>query len=225
MTVTRRAAIVSIGQTPRPGQTDELARVLSPGIELVQRGALDDLSNDEITAAAPGPEDSALFTYRRDGMPITVSHDVVTAGVQRRLDELASEGFDVTLLSCTGTFPELRGAGVLLRPSRILDAVVGAVFERGRLGVLVPLPEQVGKLTRKWEREGVTLVAEALRPGSSPEEIDAAAARLAAGQPELIVMDCMGYTAADKARIGARINRPVVLAVACAARVMEELTT
>jgi protein AroM len=223
--MTRRAALVSIGQTPRPNQSDQLKLVLSPGFELVQRGALDDLDNDEIAAARPGPGDDALFTYRRDGVPVTVSHSVVTAGVQRRLDELASEGFDVTLLACTGTFPELRAAGLLLRPSRILDAVVGAVFERGRLGVLVPLPEQIGKLTRKWERAGVELVAEALQPGSSPERIDAAAARLAAQAPDLIVMDCMGYTAADKARVKAVANRPVVLAIACAARVLEELTT
>lgn len=221
----RRAAVVSIGQTPRPGQFAELSAVLSPGIELVQRGALDDLTDDEIAAAAPGPGDAPLFTYRRDGVPITVSHDAVTAGVQRRLTELASEGIGITLLSCTGTFPELDGSGMLLRPSRILDAVVGAVFDGGRLGVLVPLPEQVGKLTAKWERPGTTVIARALQPHSSDAAIDAVAADLAAEKPDLVVMDCMGYGAAEKARIAKATNCPVVLAVACAARVLEELTT
>ncbi len=42
---------------------------------------------------------------------------------------------------------------------------------------------------------------------------------------DLIVLDCMGYTAADKARVRAITNRPVVLAIAAVARVMEELTT
>ncbi len=222
--MTRRAAVISIGQTPRPGQFAELSAVLSPGIALDQRGALDDLSDAQIASAAPGPGDAALFTYRRDGTAITVRHDVVTAGVKRRLAELAGEGFDVTLLSCTGSFPALDGAGLLLRPSRILDAVVGAVFDGGRLGVLVPLPEQVGTLTDRWRRPGVTVIARALRPGSDGATIDAAATELAAQAPDLIVMDCMGYTAAEKARFKTVTNRPVVLAVACAARVLEELT-
>lgn len=222
--MTARAALVSIGQTPRPHQSEQLKLVLSPGFELMQRGALDDLTAEDVAAARPQDGGDALFTYLRDGTPVTVSHQTVTAGVQRRLDELSGEGFDVTLLACTGTFPELRASGLLLRPSRILDAVVGAVFDGGRLGVLVPLPEQIGKLTAKWEKPGTEVVAEALQPGASPAEIDAAADRLAARNPDLIVMDCMGYTAADKARVKARTKRPVVLAIAVAARVLEELT-
>jgi len=220
-----RAAIVSIGQTPRPGHSEQMEKFLSAGFEFVQRGALDDLSDAEIDAARPAAGEDALFTYRRDGTAVTVSHAKVTAGVQRRLDELSAEGFPVTLLACTGTFPELRSKSLLLRPSRILDAVVNAVFDAGRLGVLVPLPEQIGTLTRKWDRSGVEVLAEVLQPGATPEQIDAAAAKLAARKPDLIVMDCMGYTAADKARVKAVTNRPVVLAIAAAARVLEELTT
>jgi protein AroM len=41
--------------------------------------------------------------------------------------------------------------------------------------------------------------------------------------PDLVVMDCMGYTSTNKARVRQAYKGPVILAIAAAARVIEEL--
>ena len=41
--------------------------------------------------------------------------------------------------------------------------------------------------------------------------------------PDLVVMDCMSYTRANKARVRLAYGGPVILAVAAAARAVEEL--
>ena len=41
--------------------------------------------------------------------------------------------------------------------------------------------------------------------------------------PDLVVMDCMSYTSANKARVRRAMAGPVILAIAAAARAVEEL--
>jgi hypothetical protein len=112
---------------------------------------------------------------------------------------------------------------VIVLPSKILSAVVEAVLPHGRLGVFSPLPEQTALIASKWERPGIEVVGVTLRPGSGPEAVDAAAAAMAERAPDLVVMDCMGYRGADKARVRKLVGCPVILAIAAAARVVEEL--
>ena len=46
---------------------------------------------------------------------------------------------------------------------------------------------------------------------------------MAALSPDLVVMDCMSYTRANKARVRQSYGGPVILAIAAAARAVEEL--
>jgi protein AroM len=48
---------------------------------------------------------------------------------------------------------------------------------------------------------------------------------MAALRPDLVVMDCMGYTSANKARLRLGYSGPVILAIAAAARIVEELVS
>ena len=52
---------------------------------------------------------------------------------------------------------------------------------------------------------------------------DAAARAMANEQPDLVVLDCMSYTSANKARVRQIYSGPVILSIAAAARVVEEL--
>jgi protein AroM len=85
------------------------------------------------------------------------------------------------------------------------------------------LPEQTALIARKWERTNVEVVGVTMRPGSDAEAVDEAARKMSAQSPDLVVMDCMGYTSANKARVRQAFGGPVILAIAAAARVVEEL--
>src|SRR5437660_238850 len=62
-----------------------------------------------------------------------------------------------------------------------------------------------------------------MRPGSDAEAVDEAARKMSALSPDLVVMDCMSYTRANKARVRLSYGGPVILAIAAAARAVEEL--
>jgi protein AroM len=219
----QRMGVVVIGQSPRPSVADEIAAVLSPGLEIELRGALDGMTRDEIDAIPPVDGYDTLFTLLPNGDGVTISKKAVEARAAMQIDKFASEGVKIAMLACTGKFPNLAPEGLVILPSAVLHKLVEAVLPKGRLGIFSPLPAQTALIARKWERALIEVVGVTMQPGSNDEAVDAAAQKMAALSPDLVVMDCMGYTSPNKARVRQAYNGPVILAIAAAARVIEEL--
>ena len=99
------------------------------------------------------------------------------------------------------------------------------MLPKGRLGVFSPLTEQTALIDKKWQREGVEVVGVTLRPGSNDAAVDEAARTMAELEPDLVVMDCISYTSANKARVRTAYPGPVILGIAAAARIVEELVS
>lgn len=219
----RRMGVVVIGQSPRPSVQAEIAAVLSPGIAIELRGALDGMSREEIDAIPPVDGADSLFTLLPNGDNVRISKKAVEGRANAQLARFKQEGIDVTMLACTGKFPNLAPEGLVILPSAVLHRMVEAVLPKGRLGVFSPLPEQTALIAGKWQREGVEVVGVTLQPGSDDAAVDAAAQEMASRQPDLVVLDCMSYSSANKARVRQHYPGPVILSIAAAARVVEEL--
>jgi protein AroM len=219
----QRMGVVVIGQSPRPSVANEIAAVLSGGMEIDLRGALDGMTRAEIDAIPPLDGHDALFTLLPNGDGVTLSKKAVEARAAIQIEKFAREGVKVAMLACTGKFPILAPDGLVILPSAVLHNMVEAVLPKGRLGVFSPLPEQTALIAGKWQRAGVEIVGVTMRPGSDVAAVDEAAKNMATLSPDLVVMDCMGYTRANKARVRLYYDGPVILAIAAAARVVEEL--
>ncbi|WP_316190079.1 AroM family protein [Bradyrhizobium sp. SZCCHNS2096] len=219
----RRMGVVVIGQSPRPSVQAEIAAVLSPGIAIELRGALDGMSREEIDAIPPVDGADSLFTLLPNGDNVRISKKAVEGRANAQLARFKQEGIDVTMLACTGKFPNLAPDGLVILPSAVLHRMVEAVLPKGRLGVFSPLPEQTALIAGKWQREGVEVVGVTLQPGSDDAAVDAAAQEMASRQPDLVVLDCMSYSSANKARVRQHYPGPVILSITAAARVIEEL--
>ena len=179
-----------------------LQDALGDRVEIDLRGALDGMSRAEVDSIPPESGDDTLFTRLPDGSEVVISKRVVTQRSQRQLDRLAAEGTDVTIMWCTGAFDGLASRGHVIWPSAVLAGLArGLLPDGGVLGVLVPLAEQGPKAALKWKCPGVTVSVEALAPGSNDDAVDAAAERLAAAAPDLVVMDCMSFSQATKERV------------------------
>src|SRR5262249_24270464 len=221
----QRMGVVVIGQSPRPTIAAEIAAVLSPGITIDVRGALDGMSRAEIDAIPPIEGADALFTLLPSGDNVRISKKAVEGRARNQLARFKQEGIDVVMLACTGKFPNLAPEGLVILPSAVLHRLVEAVLPKGRLGVFSPLAEQTALIGRKWRREGVEVVGITLQPGSDDATVDSAARAMADEQPDLVVLDCMSYTSANKARVRQIYSGPVILAIAAAARIVEELVS
>lgn len=218
----KRLGVVVVGQSPRPDVVAQMRPFVGDDVEIDLRGSLDGLSRAEVAALWPTEGADTLFTRLPPNQEnIKLSKHAVEARAKQVIERLVSEGTTVTMMCCTGKFPALDGSGVVLLPSAVLSGLVAGLLPKGRLGVLMPLPEQAS--SAKWQRPGLEVVTEPLVPGAADALIDEAARRIDAHAPDLIVMDCMSYDQAMKARLRRNVRAHVILAVAAAASVAGEL--
>lgn len=215
--------VATIGQAPREDIQELFAAHAPRGTRVVLRGCLDGLSEAELSACAPTDGDDTLYTRLRGQRDIKISKAAVVARASGTLAALRRDGATVIVFACTGEFPPFAGDAGVVFPSRVLNALAAAVLPAGRLGILIPLPEQTRKLRAKWARPGLEVASEPLVPSATERQIATAAERLAAHQPDLVAMDCMGYGPAAKTIVKEVCRVPTLLAITAAGRVVREL--
>jgi protein AroM len=215
--------VATIGQAPREDIRGLFVSEAPRGTRVILRGCLDELSEAELSACVPTDGDDTLYTRLKGQRDTKISKAAVVVRASATLAALRRDGARVIVFACTGEFPPFAGDAGVIFPSRVLNALAAAVLPVGRLGLLIPLPEQTRKLTAKWARPGLEVVSEPLVPSASEGEIAAAAGRLAAHQPDLVAMDCMGYCPAAKAIVKEVCRSPTLLAITAAGRVVREL--
>lgn len=214
-----RAAFLTIGQTPRTDLVPELRSWLTRSIEIEERGALDGLTRAEIDALAPSPCAPRLVTRLADGSEAVLAANWVHERIQEMCDRAASDGFDITLLLCTGQFPHLAARGFLLDAQTIVDAGVQAIAAHASsIGVLVPHAEQMEGF--HFHAPGKRLIRSHATPYAG-SRWDAAATELA--EADVIVMHCIGYTGAMRDDLARRTGKPVLLARRLVAAALDQL--
>jgi len=212
-----RIGAVTIGQAPRDDVVPELQSHIGPGVAVVQRGALDGLSLEQIRDHSPESGEQTLVSRLRDGSEVEIDRRLAVTRVQSSIDKLQT-GARLILLLCTASFEELESNVPLLRPAEILDRIVGSMEVR-RLGVFTPSLEQIPTQRQRWRglaSEEVVVVAAS--PYLDPRGVADAAAELVDREVDAVVMDCIGYTEAMKARLLGTMAIPVVTAVGALGR-------
>jgi len=220
----KKIGLITIGQSPRSDILPEMTRILGGGYEMVEAGALDGHTLEEIERREIGPDDTLLVSRMRDGTEVRFTEKFVVPLIQRRIAEL-EEDVDIILLLCSGRFPEFESEVLVVTPSEIVRGAVDAALRRGRLGVVYPAREQIADAAREWGREGMEVYLDAASPYGSEEELAGLAGRLAERDLDLILLNCMGFTHGMKQLVRERTGRPVIQANALVARVLKELTS
>ncbi len=208
----KKIGFLTIGQSPRKDVLEEMRPLLGPSISFVEAGALDFLSFSEVESLHPERGEFPLITRLRDGRSVVVGRKKILPLLQKQVKGLEKKGVDTIALLCTEEFPELDSSKPLLRPSRILRQLIFSVMDKGGLFVLVPLPEQTKLAKKKWHRERVLVTVGTWSPYGEKNALAEVYRQINAASPDLIVLDCIGYSMVLKKQIGRQVNRPVLLA-------------
>ncbi len=222
-----RVGAVTIGQSPRVDVVPEIVEVTGQGIEFVECGALDDFTLEQTKRLAPKAGDYVLVSRMRDGASVTMAERHVTPLLRKCVQKLDAQDVDLIAMLCTGVFPEFETKKLVLRPDRLLEKTVDAVIEKGTLGVLTPILEQVPQTRKRWEAQKpkMKVVVEHALPYATADQVTAAAEKLVEADVDLIVLDCIGYNKTMKRIVREVTGRPAVLPRTVLARMITELTT
>lgn len=205
---------LTIGQAPRSDITPILDAVLPEQVSCLHAGVLDGLDDAAIAARfAPKAGDALLTSRLLDGRAVVMGKPAVGEALQQKIDWLEAQGCGIIVILCTGEFHGLYSQKAwLIEPDRILPPTLNALIGRRRAGILVPLEAQIASELEKWHGAAQTPVFAVASPYTASEEEVAAAARsLQAQGAEIILTDCMGYTAWHQAICARHVPLPVVL--------------
>jgi protein AroM len=208
-----RVGAVTIGQTPRPGLLEALLQRLEGTADVIETGALDGMTLDDLPSGGSGVAEHIdgraaaapaypLTTRMRDGSRVTLDESDLAPLVQRAIDEAEDAGADVTLLLCAGGFLDATARGVLVRPFDAAVARLGALAAR-RLAVVVPFAAQAEPARLKWAAAGFD-------PTPAVGDLASVVVRGDVAAVDAVVLDYVGHTTADVAKLRARIALPVV---------------
>lgn len=215
-----RVGLVTIGQSPRVDVVSEMKEVMGERVEILECGALDKLSREQILELAPRENEEFFVTRLRDGSEVKVAVSRIVPLVQECINTLEPL-VDVIGLICTGEFHGIFSKKILIEPSALLINIVKSLSPR-RLGVLIPNPRQVSMTNRKWSAITTDIKVVSASPYTGSEsEIRQAAAQMV--DRDLVVLDCIGYSRRIKKVVAELTGKPVILPRTIIAYTIKEL--
>ena len=135
---------VTIGQSPRDDILSVMKKYIRADVEIIERGALDNLDLDSVRRLSPEPGQPTLVSRMRDGTEVTLTHEKILPLFREGIDALIEEGAELIVSLCTGEFTEVQSERVeILHPGELVRGVVMPLARGKRLGVVRPSPDQV----------------------------------------------------------------------------------
>ena len=219
-----KLGMITIGQSPRNDIMPGMKLVLGPEIQVVEKGALDELSSTQIQKLYPEADMTTLVTRLADGSQVVIAEEAIIPKVQAKIDELNAEGVELIVLLCTGHFPRFSSQCVLLEAQKVVDHCVEACVRDGdSIGLLVPLPQQMDQARENLSHVTPNISVASASPYESEDKLLKAAEILAQHDVKLVVMHCMGYRHDHRRKVREITGKPVILSNAIVARTAAEL--
>ncbi|RQS19429.1 AroM family protein [Burkholderia sp. Bp8998] len=218
-------ATLTIGQAPRTDITSVVEAALPHGVTCLHAGVLDGVARAEIDRRfAPRVNTPALVTRVADGTALVLDKEAVGSAMQDKLAWLDARGCDAVLLLCTGEFDGLSCRRArLFEPDKMIPAIVGVLAQSGRVGVIVPLREQIETVKSKWRNLSKPALYEAASPyAGDTRALSVAARALRSRGAQMLVLDCMGYGQRHRECAMQAAGCPVILSNTLVAGVIAE---
>ena len=189
-----KIGLIALGSREDAAKWDDVVSLLAPEIEVTFTGVLDGLSKEEIAeqfAFAPG--ENYLVTEMPWGSEVHISEEKAKAVVYRLACGLFEQGCRTVLVLCTGDFdrPAVKG-GLFLLPEDLMFGILQGLRQK-KLGFIVPEAGQIPSSMQQYQ--ALNPVIHASSPYGSMEDLARTADAFRDEDVEVVVMDCMGFTA------------------------------
>lgn len=219
--------MVTIGQAPRDDVVPAMRSFLPDGLRIMQRGALDDLSPDDIDAYTVDDGEMGIVTKLLDGTSVLLSHQKILPAMQEKVDRLVhDDGAELIVVLCGANWSALQSERLIVNPGTLFPAIIGSLAAGRRLGIIKPDAGQVEREQARYAQLGIEAVVTSASPYTGTERLPLArdaAMLLNEAECDLIWMTCVGMDAAMRDIVAGITGVPVILAHALLARIVTEL--
>ena len=200
---------LSVGQSPRADIIDEMLESLDLPIVPVEIGALDGLSSAQIADLKVRPGEASIVTRLADGSDVVISKPRIAERMAAIAAGFHRNEFDLVVILSTGLFRDFESTCPMVNAQRAMESTVISLAAQGAaVGLVQPLAQQINELdipalasyrvTASYAADGdKALLANAL---------------LDLADCEIIVLNSVSFTDADRQMVAKASGKPVVLA-------------
>lgn len=221
-----RIGMATIGQSPRDDLVPYMQQLFTKPVDIMQMGALDDLTSAEIAALGPAAGEVGIVARLRDGSSVLLSHGKIMPRMQRIVDTMNAQGCRFVVILCGADWSDIRSDCLVVNPGRLFPAIITALAHGRRLGIIKPSSGQIEAERERYAKLEIDAVVTSASPYTGDARLDnvrAVARSLAAAQVDLVWMTCVGMDDAMRRIVEDEVGKPVVLARTVLARVVDEL--
>ncbi|WP_449598923.1 AroM family protein [Niallia sp. Marseille-Q9988] len=220
----KKLGMITIGQAPRSDVAPILEKYVDKA-EIIQVGVLDGMSKEYIEKNLFPEEGDYVLTSRLvTSESVIMSREKIKPILQEKIYYLEELGITQILLLCTGVFPGLKTKkSYLIEPDHIIPPTINALVGNRKLGVIVPLENQIKTSFPKYAPFGLNPVFKVASPYKMDVENFKSAALELKKEVDIILLDCMGYTEYAREMVAEIADKPVILSNAIMAKLVSEM--
>lgn len=194
-----RIGMITIGQSPRDDIVPDMVAQLGFEVEVIQRGAIDGLTLDQVRALAPQGDEHWSVSRMQDGTEVRLAKRELSPRMQRCVDDLEAMGVDLIVPLCASNWSELRCNVPFINTGGALPAIVTAMCRPGgTLGVISPTEDQAKKAHLRYTPFNVPVISTCAQPYVDDDEklrqCEEAGRFMARPEVGLVYLGCMGHT-------------------------------
>nr|WP_278308421.1 AroM family protein [Oxobacter pfennigii] len=218
----KKIGVLRIAHSGVEGAMEEIENFLGPGFEVIEKGAMDPYSYEDIVKNFTSVTGGKVLTSElRTGETVIMDENEVYIEMQKTLNKFEEEGIKTVILFCTGFFTGLEFGGMLVEPGKLVKSCLTGLKIKN-IGIIVPEKEQIFGSFMDYE-EFIPIV-EAASPYRGKEDIEKAAKKLGhLEEVSLIVLDCMGFDMEMREMVLQKSNKPVILPRMLCASLLKEI--
>jgi len=222
-----KIGILTTGQSPRMDIIPEFKAAIGLEVEIEERGALDNLTWEEVKDLFPKAGDNNFIVTRmKDGKIIQIAKRHIVKRMNKCITDLEKTDVDFMVILCTGILPEdVTSKKLILKPSKLMENMLGVMIQEGSIAVIVPSVGQISLWEERWRRinPNLKVVVESVPYPGTDKEIEEVAEKIAKANVNLVILDCLGYDKRVKKIFQKVTKKPILLPRTLLGKLVREL--
>ncbi|MCQ1058889.1 AroM family protein [Photobacterium sp. DNB23_23_1] len=218
-----RVGFLILGQTPRT-DIEKTYRQYLPNIEFHFGGALDGLTDEEITTLVAAPKTYPLFAVLNDRSSREIDLYALLPLLELQSERLKDVGVDVIVLMCAGQFPNLNIDLPVIYPQKVVQAIASSISMTKSVRIISPNEGQLPVAIQNWQTAGFAVTGMSASPLNSEALVHAVTQMENQSVPaDCLILDCMGFTPDSVDLVRQSTALPVLCPQRLVAKIVAEL--
>ncbi|NYB74677.1 AroM family protein [Sedimentibacter hydroxybenzoicus DSM 7310] len=206
----KKAAMITMGHSPRTDIIPDISALLNNHINIVHAGVMDEFSCEYIRKEfIPATDEEPFVSKLKDGRMHAFSRNAAMDLLQNKIDLYCQQDTAAIVLLCTSKFDNIKCSVPLIEPYKLLHNTVKSIDSGMKISAVFPFESHFISMKESWEQDIKLNDSICINPSDSLG-CSNIISHFQHDKPDLLILDCLGYTNEWRETISEGLNIPIV---------------